>query len=172
MVNDTDYLKDARAQLTLTLSFFPRVDAKLSTVLAVDTGMLAALTAGIPAVRAISVWSAAASILTALLLAASFLFLYMGAFPNLKGGHSSVVFFKDIAARNESRFVEDYQRQSVESLKVDILSQVWRNAEILSVKFHYLKMAFVTMACAILPWGISLALFAIQRAYVNIMVSH
>jgi hypothetical protein len=171
-MKDADCLKDARDQLTLVLSFFPRVDAKLSTVLAVDTGMLAAMTAGVPAIQSISAWSILAASIAAILLIASLLFLYWGAFPSLKGGHSSVIFFKDIAARNESTFLEEYANETPESLRVDVLSQVWRNSEILSEKFRCLKVAFITMACAVVPWCISLTLFAAQRANVKVMVAH
>ena len=38
-----DERKEARDQLTLILSFFSRVDAKASALLAIDTGMLAVL---------------------------------------------------------------------------------------------------------------------------------
>jgi hypothetical protein len=39
-----DQRKEARDQLNLVLSFFSRVDAKASALLAIDTGMLALLT--------------------------------------------------------------------------------------------------------------------------------
>src|SRR5271165_3207808 len=111
-MNEIESLKDVREQLSTVLSFFPRVDSKLSTVLAVDMAMLATLSASVPGIRLISVWSALTAILTVALLVASFLFLYFGAFPSLKGGHSSVIYFKDIAARNEGKFLEDYKRQT------------------------------------------------------------
>ena len=37
-----------RDQLTLILSFFPRVDARLSTILAIDPAILATLGAAVP----------------------------------------------------------------------------------------------------------------------------
>jgi hypothetical protein len=53
---DDAALKDARDQLNLILSFFPRVDTKLSTILALDTGMLAALSATLPALDKMTAW--------------------------------------------------------------------------------------------------------------------
>jgi len=170
MTNETEHLKDAREQLNLVLSFFPRVEAKLSTVLAVDTAMVATLAASVPPAHSISPWSAGTAMIAMTLLASSFLFLYLGAFPNLRGGYSSVIFFRDIAARNEGQYLQDYQSKTPESLKSDVLSQAWRNAEILTVKYRRLKAAFVTMACAIVPWGIALALFALERSNPNITV--
>jgi hypothetical protein len=37
---------------------------------------------------------------------------------------------------------------------------VWRNSEILTVKFDSLKLAFTFLALAIAPWIVTLALFA------------
>jgi hypothetical protein len=56
-MSDAESVKDAREQLAIVLSFFSRVDSKLSTVLAVDIGMLAALSAGVPNIKDLSVWS-------------------------------------------------------------------------------------------------------------------
>jgi hypothetical protein len=156
-------LRDARDQLTMILSFFSRVDAKLSTILAIDTAMLASMSAGIPPLHQLSVLLMLPFGVAAGLLVGSYYCLYRGGFPNLKGGHSSNVYFKDIAARNESRFVDDYKNQSWEALRLDLLSQIWRNSEILTEKFRYLRFAFVCMAFAAVPWVLSLALFAMER---------
>jgi hypothetical protein len=156
-------IKDARDQLSMILGFFPRVDAKLSTILAIDTAMLASMSAGAPPQLTLSLYTAIPPIATAALLAVSYYCLYRGGFPNLRGGHSSLVYFKDIAARNESKFVEDYQKQTPESLRLDLLAQVWRNSEILAEKFRFLRLAFICMAFAVVPWVMSVTLFAMER---------
>jgi hypothetical protein len=168
----SDSLKDARDQLATILSFFPRVDAKLSTVLAVDTAMMATLSASVPVLQKVSWWMGIAPVVATGMIVVSYIFLYRGGFPNLKGGHSSVVYFKDIAKRNESHFIGEYERLTLEGLRKDVLAQVWRNSEILSHKFHSLRLAFVWMAMAAIPWSISLAVFAMQRANVQISVTH
>jgi hypothetical protein len=141
-------------------------------VLAVDAAMMATLSASVPTLPKVSWCMAIAPIITTGLIVVSYVFLYRGGFPNLKGGHSSVIYFKDIAKRNESNFIEEYERQTPESLRKDVLAQVWRNSEILSQKFHSLRIAFVWMALAAIPWSISLAVFAMQRANVQISVIH
>jgi hypothetical protein len=168
-VNDAG-LKDARDQLNLILSFFPRVDAKLSTVLALDTGMLAALSASLPEFGKMTVWLAVAPALASGLLIASYVYLYRGGFPDVKGGHSSVIYFKEIAKRTEAAFIAEYCRQTLESLRQDVLGQVWRNSEILTEKFRCLKLAFICMAIGALPWAFSLAVFALARANVRVVV--
>lgn len=156
-------VRDARDQLNLILSFFPRVDAKLSTVLAINTGMLGALGAMVPPIQSASWLMAIAPALTAILLGLSYLFLYKGGFPITKGGYASLVYFKNIAERNESSFITAYTSQSAEELTLDILAQVWRNSEILAFKFAYLRRAFVCMAIGILPWMVSLCVFALHK---------
>jgi hypothetical protein len=172
MFADEADLKDARDQLGTVLGFFSRVDAKLSTVLAIDTAMLASLSASVPPVQRVSPWMAIAPVISAGLLVASYVYLYLGGFPNVKGGHHSMVFFKEIAACTESKFIEEYSNQTPDSLRRDVLGQVWRNSEILVEKYRSLPLAFVCMAVGAIPWSISLALFAMSRANVQVVVQH
>jgi hypothetical protein len=168
-VNDAG-LKDARDQLNLILSFFPRVDAKLSAVLALDTGMLAALSSSLPAFGKMTVWMAVATALATGSLIVSYVYLYRGGFPDVKGGHASVIYFKEIAKSTEVKFIAEYCQQTSESLRQDVLGQVWRNSEILTEKFRCLKLAFICMAIGALPWALSLAIFALDRANLRIVV--
>lgn len=172
MAESESDLKDSREQLALVLSFFPRVDAKLSTILAIDTGMLAALTASLPPADNFNWWFAIAPVVTTVLLGLSYFFLYWGAFPNVKGGHESYVYFREIAKRTETKFIEGYMAHSHEHLRRDVLGQVWRNSEILVEKYRCLKASFLWMASAVLPWALSLALFAAHKANVHVSVSH
>jgi hypothetical protein len=151
MFADEVGLKDARDQLGTILGFFPRVDAKLSTLLAIDTAMLASLSASVPSIHAVSPWMAIAPLATAELLVASYVHLYRGGFPDVKGGQHSIVFFKEIAARTESKFIEEYSDQTPDSLRRDVLGQVWRNSEILVEKYRSLRLAFVCMALGAIP---------------------
>ena len=170
-LGDSD-LKDARDQLNLILSFFPRVDAKLSTILAIDTGMLAALSAVVPHPHEVTRWMMIPAIVAVLLLFASYVYLYRGGFPNVKGGSASIVYFKEIARRTESKFINEYCAHTHESLRCDVLGQVWRNAEILTEKFRCLKIAFILMALAAIPWVASLALFTLAKTTVSVVVPH
>jgi hypothetical protein len=170
-VSESD-LKDSREQLALILSFFPRVDAKLSTILAIDTGMLAALSASFPPIDNFRWWLAIAPGVTILLLAFSYRCLYRGGFPDVRGGHDSFVYFAAIAKRTEVRFIDGYIAQNHENLRCDVLGQVWRNSEILVDKYKSLKTSFLLMASAVPPWALSLALLAAHKANVHVTVNH
>ena len=149
----------SKDQLSVVLSFFSRVDAKLSVILAVDTGMLAVLATDAPPVKHFSWLMIIFAAITILLLALSIIFLYRGAFPSLKGGHASLIYFREIANRTEHKFIEEFKAQTDEQHVSDLLGQVWRNSEILKIKFDSLKTAFMLLARAIIPWVISLAMF-------------
>jgi hypothetical protein len=165
-MNETshDSTKDARDQLNLVLGFFPRVDAKSSAVLAVNTGMLAVLASNAPPWGTMPLGSILAASLTLLLIAGSFWFLYKIAFPTLSGGQQSLIYFREIANRTESKFIDEFIAQEETSLLRDLLGQVWRNSEILKMKFDALRWAFVLMAVAVIPWVIAVFLFSSHNA--------
>ena len=171
MTTDNDALKDARDQLNLVLSFFARVDAKLSTVLAVDTAILATMTAAVPPFSQMNAWLWVSSSATVMLLALSFFRLYRGGFPDTKGGESSLIYFRQISGRTEARFVEAYAGQSHEALRADLLSQVWRNSAILTAKYDNLKLASIFMALALPPWMVTLALFSFAKQGLHVTVT-
>jgi hypothetical protein len=157
---NTEKAAHARDQLNLVLSFFPRVESKSSVLLAIDTSMLGFLATKAPRWQGCSTWMAVAATLTVLLLSASIVMLYRGAFPQLSGGHGSLIYFREIANRTEHRFVEEFKAQTDEQYVNDLLGQAWRNSEILRTKFDCLKHAFAFMALAILPWLTTIVLFA------------
>ena len=157
-----DQRKEARDQLTLVLSFFSRVDAKASALLAINTGMLAVLASKAPPIATMSVFSYVLAGTAAALIAASLWFLYRVAFPALDGGHESLIYFREIARRTESSFIDGFTAQDELPRVKDLLGQVWRNSCILTAKFHALKRAFILMALAILPWAAAVALFSSQ----------
>ena len=166
-----DSLKTASTdELKLVLSFFPRVNTMLSLILAINTGMLGILAANAPSIRVMTWPMIIAAIVTVVAIAVSIVFLYRGAFPNLDGGHDSLIYFREIARRAEHKFIEEFKIQSEDAYINDILSQVWRNSEILRAKFDSLKMAFVSTAIAIVPWVLSLALFVAHNNAASLLV--
>jgi hypothetical protein len=70
------------------------------------------------------------------------------------------VYFREVASRTEHRFIEDFKNQSEEEHINDLLGQAWRNSIILRIKFDSLKAGFWLLAAGIIPWLVSLALFA------------
>jgi hypothetical protein len=153
-------LAQAKDQLNLVLSFFSRVDAKASVVLAMDTAMAGYLASRLPSPKTVLPWLLLIPLLAFVLIGISVWQLYKGAFPNLTGGKRSLVYFREVADRTEANFIDEFTEQSEVDRAKDLLGQVWRNSEILTEKFNHLKSAFIFMALAVVPWAFSLALFA------------
>lgn len=149
----------ARDLLELILGFFERADAKGNTVLGVGLGMVAFQAINTPAVAH---WSLPLllTLIPYALLAISLWHVYKSSFPRLDGGYDSVIYFREIAKRRESQFIEAFSKQSEESYTKDLLGQAWRNAEILRLKFDHLRHAHIFITGAIFPWLASLVAYA------------
>jgi hypothetical protein len=155
-------LEKAKFSLNLVLSFFSRVETKSSVVLAINTAMLAVLASNLPSPDKFEI-QMNIGVVAAVLIARSYWCLFRAGFPILEGGTTSLIYFREIAGRKESRFIEDFTEQTDDEHLTDILRQVYRNSEILAQKFDYLKRAFVAMLWAIIPWVITLALFVVRN---------
>ena len=136
--------------------------------------MLAILTSNtlpLSLMSAISVVSYVLAGLTVAMLGASLWFLYRVAFPSMDGGHQSLIYFREIARRTETNFIDAFTAQD-EGLRVkDLLGQVWRNSCILTAKFNSLKWAFILMALAILPWAATVALYSSPHPSIHALVT-
>lgn len=159
-MDESEVGQRAKDQLNLVLGFFVRADAKISVLLGVDLAMLALLAARTPKLQ---LWEGRLlfAAVPMLLLGWSLWHLYRASFPQLDGGRESLVYFREIASRTESKFIEDYKQQSGAAYASDLLSQVWRNSQILAQKFDHLRSAFLFMAWSIVPWLVTLASFVV-----------
>ena len=140
-------------------SFFPRLEAKASVVLGIDTAMLGYLATWSPQSGHWS-WLMLLAVIPILLIACSLLQLYRCSFPELAGGYESLQYFQEIAKRTESKFIADFSAQAGDDLARDLLGQVWRNSEILTCKYACLKRAYTFCALAVLPWAVSIGVLA------------
>src|SRR5712664_3401644 len=90
--------ESATRELELVLSFFPRVDTSLSLVVGIEIGMLAFLASKAPPVTGPTL-PVVLTLASAILIGASIRVIYLGLFPRLEGGGSSLVYFRAIARR-------------------------------------------------------------------------
>jgi hypothetical protein len=145
------------------LSFFSRVDSKGSVLLAINTTMLAVLGGNAPPIKYFNEWYMFVFVVPLLLICYSLWHLYKISFPNLEGGTSSRIYFREITKRTESKYIDDFKNMKEDEYLNDLLSQGWRNSEILKEKFDHLKFAFILLAISILPWVISLSIFVTKN---------
>lgn len=164
-LDEQERLKAAWSQLSLILGFFPRIDTKLSVVLGIDLGMLAMLSTRMPPMSTITWLQGSSGVVFLLCLGTSLFHLYRGAFPHLEGGTNSLVYFRSIAAMTESDYRVAYSALSPAALTNELLDQSWRNAKILTCKFHSLRHAYTFTIIAALPWLLALALLSMQQGH-------
>lgn len=149
--------KTASEQLNRVLGFFPRVDGKASGLFAINSTMLGVLAARLDPAD-LGHWDTALSgVLTVAALVYSFVQLYLCAYPQLKGGGGSYVYFQSIAARTETNFVDEFGKLDEVKWMRDLSAQIWRNSEILSMKYAALKQSFITTLIALVPWSFALS---------------
>ena len=154
----------AKFQLSLVLGLFPRVDTRASVLLGVNLGMLAFLVSNLPASQQLGWYLLYPAVPTAALISYSLVKLFFCAFPQLEGGSRSLIFFSEIAKRRESEYIDEFLAQSTPDYLKDLTAQVWRNSEILTLKYRYLKEAFSSMSLAIPFWVTTLVLFFLASA--------
>ena len=155
-MNDKERLALAERQLDRTQLFFPRVDSKATGLFAVAAGELALLLINVK-YGDLKIWYVAIPVaLTVLLLLWVFACLHRCAHPETRGGAGSLVYFQEIAARTETNYVKEYLAGTEESLAADFAGQTWRNSEILTHKFDYVKKASVALAWSLLPFFLAL----------------
>jgi len=149
---ENENLTLAASQLDRTLSFFPRVDGKVSWLFAINTGMLGLSSLNIKP-EDLRLWYVGVpATITAITIGVSMFFLYRCSFPHLEGGKASLFYFREIARRTESNYIQEFASASAEQRTRDLLGQVWRNAEILNIKFDAVRISFFLTAVAIIPW--------------------
>lgn len=161
---EKDRLDLCAKQLDRVLSFFPRVEAKASFLFAVNSTMLGVLALNVQRVDFFSWSHSTAAIASMGLLAASLWFIYRCTFPNLAGGHSSLIYFREIAKLREAEFIAAFRSLSKGRLFDDLASQTWRNSEILTIKFRSMKTAFILTALALIPWTAFLLIASVTHS--------
>lgn len=151
-VSEQDRVQAAWNELNLVLSFFPRVDTRLSAVLAINLGLIG---------WAVGRWPSSDKLtLTAVSIALAFLFTLANRFrhaanailPNTNGGTGSLVFYGSIAGMAESDFRDQFMARSSHQLACDLLEQAWRNSKVLECKFKALCGAVLWMIWTIPSW--------------------
>ncbi|MEX1827308.1 Pycsar system effector family protein [Luteibacter sp. CQ10] len=154
----------AKDQLALVLSFFARVETKLSVVLAVDLAMISIAFAKVLPLADVSFSVLALLAVFAVMQVASLILLYRGSFPHLADGERSLIYFRSIAQFGEAEYRTRFSERELAAHVGDLLEQAWINARILTVKFDRLKRAYFWMGLSVAPWVVALAVLALAAA--------
>lgn len=149
-INRIDILEKNLARL---LQWINGIDAKMSAILAIDTSMLAILAAVTAQLKA---WTGLMTIYVLvifILLLVTLVCLCCATFPQTRGPLSSLLFFEGIVhKKKEEDYLSEIQKVSYERYLEDLARQCYRNAEIASSKYRYIKYALIFLFVSIIPW--------------------
>lgn len=150
------------------MGFFPRVEGKASFILALNVAMFGVLAVNYP-VHHVGSPRGAFGIVAALLLALSISQLYVVFFPHLDSGPSrSLIYFNDIASLGWKAYHKAVATLESEDLLADLTCQVWRNAEILKIKFDKTRAAFIFTLVALPFWLLMLMAVALRNGKIDL----
>lgn len=159
-----DRLTDiSKENLNRILSIFPRADTLSSVVLAIDISMLGVLASQTPSLQNINRLQIITAVSFILFVSLSLYHLYKCAFPRLECEEKSLIYFREIGDLKQLEFANKFIEQTESDYLNDLIKQVWRNSEILKLKFQHLKNAFRFLVLALVPWTISLLIFASEN---------
>ncbi|WP_159638806.1 Pycsar system effector family protein [Sphingobacterium composti Ten et al. 2007 non Yoo et al. 2007] len=96
--------------------------------------------------------------LTALLLFGSLLFIYRSQYPKTFSQNTSLNYFGTISEMKFDEFKRRTKQSSDEEYLEDMLCQIHINSQILKLKFKFLKISFILLGTAVIPWLISIYL--------------
>lgn len=137
-------LQLALAQLDRLLGFFPRVEGKATFILAMNVALAGSIAVNLESFALLKEFRIVVPLSANLVLSGWACILSISAlFPHLKPApHKSSLYFRDIAAVSCGEYVATSGTASADERIADALSQVWRNAEILTIKFNRTEAAF------------------------------
>lgn len=85
-------------------------------------------------------------------LSVSYYHLYRANFPDDRGGHGSLIFFKEIQGRAEAEYIAEFTACDEAHLRNDLLGQIWRNSQVLCAKYQGVKKAIAATTVSIIPF--------------------
>lgn len=142
----------AERQLALVQSFFGRVDTRMTALFAILTGQAAVLVLNLHTADFRNAYAIGPAILFTAIAIVALQGLYRCAYPDLKGGERSLVYFAEIAKLREAEYVKAYTKITDQALLDDLTAQIWRNSKILAAKYTALKRATIAVGLGTAPW--------------------
>lgn len=149
-------ISQAENNLQRKLEWIGRHDSRTIFVTGIIIAMLGIFTSASSKISVWTFWICIIFILTGLLLSTSIFFIYRSQYPKTFSQNTSLNYFGTIAEMRFDEFKNKTRRSSDDEYLDDLLYQIHINSQILKLKFHYLKISFIILGIAIIPWLISL----------------
>lgn len=157
------------AQLDRVLGFFPRIEMRINGLFGVNTLIIAVGALNI-SVEDLKLWYVTIPGTVAVLaLAISYAFLFRANFPDVRGGAGSLIYFAEIQKRTEIDYLKELLACTEDQFRDDIVSQIWRNSQILCDKYMHVRKAIISTTVALLPFFLFLAATASLHVRIPIL---
>lgn len=148
-------LQDSLSRL---LGWISAAESRISMIFAIDTAMLGLLSVLVPTSSGWSCWVMTISIITAMCLLISLLFLVFSSFPRTKGPKRSLIYFGGISERDLDSFKQEIVQLSDDQYLTDLIAQCHKNAQIAQKKYRWIQRSMVALYLSIVPWLLSILL--------------
>lgn len=155
-------LETADRHLANILTYYPRVDGRVSAIFAISTGQIVVSAVNFSAITSGDKYSVYLFATFLVFTFAIHIFLYLCTFPTLNGGSHTNMFFGHISKMGESDFVENYREMSEDDFLRDLTKQIWRSSHILTAKYKNLRHATVALGFATVAWAVFLISVSVQ----------
>src|SRR5690606_32003201 len=97
--------------------------------------------------------------LTALLLFVSLFFIYKSQYPKTFSSNTSLNYFGTISEMKFDEFKRRTKQATDDEYLDDLLCQIHINAQVLKLKFRFLKISLILLGYYVMPWLICLYFF-------------
>jgi hypothetical protein len=158
-VNEEEKIRIAETNLSRLLDWVGRIDGKSSVVWGGNTAMLGVLASLAPSPHLWTKQAAIFATVSVLCPLASLVCVYLANYPQINVPSTSLHFFGGIAQNTFVEYSEAFVNASASDYLNDVLEQVHRNAEIVSMKFRALKWAYRALLIGVVPWVLCLYYF-------------
>jgi len=149
----------AKKNLDNMLDWIGRFDNKSSVIMGLNLGMLGMLVSFAPEFNNWTNFMWGSTLLTLLALGLCFICIYSSNFPRTKGPEVSLFYFGSINKMECDEFQQQFTSRTEDQHLEDLLGQVHRNAQIITIKFEHLKGAYLMLIIGVIPWALTLFLF-------------
>ena len=140
------------------LSWAQSAEMRLAWGLPVSTAMLGAIAVLSPKAASWTVPMGITSSFAVTFLLLSILFFALSSFPRTSGPKGSLLYFGGISSKEESQYHNDMTNLTKQEYFEDLVSQCYRNAQVVQKKYSWLQRAFTCLFISSVPWVLSIYL--------------
>ena len=143
-------------ELDRLLKWIAAAESRLTFIFSLSTAMLGTIALSATNVSHWSCIYATATISAIIFLGLSIAFSALATFPRTRGPKRSLIYFGSINLLTVEDYMESATSLTEEEYAGDLIDQCYRNANIATTKFAWVKRAMICIFGASIPWTIAI----------------